>query len=267
MASLNKQQLVTLHRKVKEINYNSETNTWDIIFIDKNGTEVPGTLSAETIGMNYYLALQIIIVNYCLNNDDEANLWKPTTTISDIHVETLSKEDESALYQYYIEYENGIAYSWKSVEKVDPIEIVELLIINGITYFVDNIDPDDFIKKWVILDHYAEPNGALVSIFNNSTMHMKAMLRDNANLEITEDSIIKVYPYLLKAAFMLYGMVNTKFVIPEFSKGNFTNCDDLRIPSFEIEFHPGMKPELVLFDDLTYTLLNKSANVIAVVNE
>ena len=35
MASLNKQQLVTLHRKVKEINYNGETNNWDIIFIDK----------------------------------------------------------------------------------------------------------------------------------------------------------------------------------------------------------------------------------------
>lgn len=265
MDSLNN-QIVTIHRRVKEIEYNEETNNWDIVFIDVNGNEKPGTMSAKYTGMNYYLALQIIFVNYCINNEPEANLWRPNVALVDIQVTTLSKSDEPALYQYYIEYENGIAYGWKDSEHINPIEIVENLIIKGIMYYIDKTDYNNFIPKWVIIRN-SPGVGAVISIFNNPSICMKATVTDNANMDITDESIKMVYPYIIKAALMLYGMVSTKLKIHGYFVGNFTNCQDLKIPSFSITEQAGMCPEAVVFDDLTYTVTNSNGDLILSVNE
>lgn len=267
MASLNNQQLITVHRQVKSLEYNADTRNWDIIFIGPEGKEIPGTMPVGQVGMNYYLALQLIIVNYCLNNEDEANLWQPTIPLSDIQVTDLSKPDEPPLYQYDIEYENGVSYGWKSSEKIDQIAIVENLIIHGITYYVDQTDYNDFVHRWVIIEHYDPTDGALISVFNNPLLKMEVIVHDNANMEITDDMVKRAYPYILKAAFMLYGMISTKIKVGNYNKGYFTNCNDLKIPGFSISLQPGMQPEAVVYDDLTYTLANENGDTIITVNE
>jgi hypothetical protein len=267
MASLNNQQVVTLHRRVKELTYNEEHGGWDIVFIDTEGNEQAGKLPhAPRIGMNYFLALQIIIANYCINNNDDDNLWMPTNEITDVIIQDKGDGITSDLV-YKIVYENGINYKIRHPEKtLTDIEIVEQLTLQGIDYFINLSEDKDLVPSYKVIKDLGQ-NGKVISLFNTEHLTMNVTVMDNANMDVTGEQITRVWRYMLKAAFMLYGMYNTRISQMNYDSGRFSICSDLSIPAFEIDIQSGMKPQIVAFDDITYITCDEIGKLVLSVNE
>ena len=267
MASQNNQDLVTLHRRVKSLEYNEITGGWDIVFIGPEESEVPGTLPhSPRIGMNYYLALQIIIVNYCINNNNEDNLWMPNNEINDILI--LDQGDGvTPDLVYKVTYENGITYKFRHPEReLTEIEIVETLTLQGIDYYLNTSADADLITSYKMIENKHQ-DGIVISLFNTEGLAMLVNVMDNANQDVTPEQVTRAWRYILKAAFMLYGMYNTRIASMNYHSGRFSICSDLSIPAFEIDIQDGMKPQLVAFDDITYIVCDINDKLVLAVNE
>lgn len=271
MASQNNQHIVTLHRRVKALSYNETTGGWDIIFIDVEGNEQAGTLPhAPRIGMNYFLALQIIIANYCINNNDDDNLWMPTNEIADVIINSFKGENDGTDLVYKVVYANGISYKFTQKNPELPlteIEIVEQLTLQGIDHFIDLATDDELVPTYKIIEERGQ-DGKVISLFNGTEhLGMQVVVMDNANQTVTKEQMSRVWRYLLKASFMLYGMYNTRIAQMNYASGRFSICSDLSIPAFEIDIQDGMKPQIVAFDDITYITCDDTGKLVLSVNE
>lgn len=260
MASLNK-----LHRHVTSLEFDEVTHGWNITFVDEHGNEHPGTLPYHPrIGMNFYLALQVIVANYCVNNNEEDNLWLPQVALTDMYIDNVSVGGQ--MHQDYTAiWENGFQYTFL-LKDTNIYEVVENLVVGGILYYLDTLSDSQLTP--IYKEHQDCPaTEPMIRIFSRDESFLDVTLMDNANGEVTQEQINRVWRYIIKAGAIAYGMFNTGIAVFEYDEASFTVSNDLSIPSFKFKRNRFVTPMLIRFDDLTYRLTDKEGKSIVVVNE